>query len=107
MAVEILKEAKQLHSCKDIIRAIFDQMLAESGGRTTRATLSAAIGRELSNKGKDSRFKQEDHGEALLEFITGRKCGLHQPFLTEGVHDRMLEAVARCSGPAAIIKSSF
>lgn len=65
-AVEVLKEAKQPLCCKDIIRAIFEQKLAESSGRTPQAPLSAAIGREITAKGKDCRFKRADRGQYAL-----------------------------------------
>lgn len=61
-AAEILKEAKEPLCCKDISRAIFEKKLAESGGRTPHATLSAAIGREITARGKGSRFRRAGRG---------------------------------------------
>lgn len=61
-AAKVLKEAEQPLCCKDICRMIFERKLAESSGRTPHATISAAMGREISTLGKDSRFRRVDRG---------------------------------------------
>lgn len=61
-AAAILKSSNEPLCCKDITRLIFEQKLAESGGLTPHATLSAAMGREISAKGKESRFKRAERG---------------------------------------------
>jgi len=61
-AAEVLKESGSPLCCKDITRLIFEKKLAESGGLTPPATLSAAMGREISARGKGSRFKRADRG---------------------------------------------
>jgi len=62
-AAEILKTSKEPLCCKDICRAIFEKKLAESSGRTPHATISAAMGREISSQGENSRFRRADRGK--------------------------------------------
>lgn len=61
-AAEILKSSNEPLCCKDITRLVFEKKLAESGGLTPHATLSAAMGREITVRGKDSRFKRANRG---------------------------------------------
>ncbi len=62
-AAKVLSESQEPLRAKDII----DQMAEKGywtspGGKTPHATISAAIMREIRDKGDDSRFKKADRG---------------------------------------------
>ncbi len=62
-AAKVLSELKKPLRCSEMI----EQMAAKGywkspGGQTPAATLYAAIAREISEKGKDSRFKKTGRG---------------------------------------------
>ena len=61
-AIQVLKEAKEPLTCKEIVRRMFEQKLWETSGRTPAATLSAAIQREIAKKGEASRFRKAERG---------------------------------------------
>lgn len=65
-AVEIMKGAKEPLTVKEITRAVFEKGLAASNGRTPHATLSAAMGREITAKGAESRFRRAERGRFEL-----------------------------------------
>jgi hypothetical protein len=65
-AVEILKEAKEPLTCKEIVRRMFERKIWETSGRTPGATLSASMQREIAKKGKDSRFRRFHRGQYEL-----------------------------------------
>jgi len=60
-AAEILANAKEPMSCKDIVEKAQAAGWTTSG-KTPHATLYAAIIREISKKGKDARFEKVDRG---------------------------------------------
>jgi hypothetical protein len=62
-AAKVLQESKEPMNAKALIEAMAAKGYWTSpGGKTPQATLSAAIQREISVKGKDSRFKKPSKG---------------------------------------------
>ena len=61
-AQRVLAEAQEPMRVRDITKAAMDNGWWKPGGKTPRATLAAAIGREIKDKGKQSRFKKTDRG---------------------------------------------
>ena len=62
-AAQLLGETGEPMNCKTIIEAMAAKGLWTSpGGKTPHATLYSAIIREISVKGKESRFKKTDRG---------------------------------------------
>jgi hypothetical protein len=62
-AHQILASATEPMSCKELIEAMTQKGLWTSpGGKTPQATLSAALGKEIVTKGKESRFKKTGPG---------------------------------------------
>ena len=61
-AAKVLAESRKPMNLKDIMAAVFKAKLWISNGATPEATLSAAIGREIRDKGSDSRFKKAGRG---------------------------------------------
>ncbi len=61
-AAQLLKAAGEPMRCKDLV----DKMLADglwmTNGKTPAATIYAAILREITTKGGESRFKKTDRG---------------------------------------------
>lgn len=61
-AAKVLTESGTPMSCAQIMARIMELSLWSTKGRTPAATLSAAIGREIKAKGKDSRFRKAGRG---------------------------------------------
>jgi hypothetical protein len=61
-AIEILKDAKEPLTCKEIVRRMFERKIWETSGRTPGATLSASMQRETAKRGKESRFRRAERG---------------------------------------------
>jgi hypothetical protein len=62
-AAQVLAETGQPMSCKEMIEAMAAKGYWSSpGGKTPASTLYSAILKELSTKGKQSRFKKTDRG---------------------------------------------
>lgn len=61
-AHQVLSAAKEPMNVRDITKAAIDKGLWAPGGKTPWSTLAAAIGREIKDKGKQSRFKKTDRG---------------------------------------------
>jgi HB1, ASXL, restriction endonuclease HTH domain len=62
-AAKVLAETSQPMSCKEMIEAMAQKGYWSSpGGKTPASTLYSAILKELSTKGKESRFKKTDRG---------------------------------------------
>lgn len=61
-AAKILKDAGQPMRCGDIVEKMLATGLWKTGGKTPAATIYAAIIREISTKGDESRFKKTDRG---------------------------------------------
>lgn len=63
-AYTILKARTTPMNVKELIEAMASRKLWKSpGGATPHATLAAAMGTEIKNKGKDSRFKKVAPGQ--------------------------------------------
>ena len=62
-AAKVLAETGQPMSCKEMIEAMAQKGYWSSpGGKTPASTLYFAITKEISTKGKESRFKKTDRG---------------------------------------------
>ena len=62
-AAQVLQASKEPMNTRDMIEAMATKGLWTSpGGKTPHATLYSAIIREISLKGKESRFKKTDRG---------------------------------------------
>jgi hypothetical protein len=62
-AAHVLAGASKPMSAGDLIQEMEAKKLWTSpGGKTPAATLSAAIGREIKDKGKEARFKKAERG---------------------------------------------
>ena len=62
-AAKVLAEMKQAMSCKEMVEAMGKKGYWSSpGGKTPESTLYSALLKEISTKGKQSRFKKTDRG---------------------------------------------
>ena len=62
-AAKVLAETGQPMSCKEMIQAMAQKGYWSSpGGKTPASTLYSGITREISTKGKESRFQKTDRG---------------------------------------------
>ena len=62
-AAKVLIESKEPLAAQDIIKSMADKGYWKSpGGKTPHATIYAAMVREITEKGKESRFKKVDRG---------------------------------------------
>jgi hypothetical protein len=62
-AAQVLAETGQPMACKEMIEAMAQKGYWSSpGGKTPASTLYSAITKEISTKGKESRFKKTDRG---------------------------------------------
>jgi len=62
-AAQVLAETGQPMACKEMIEAMAQKGYWSSpGGKTPSSTLYSAITKEISTKGKESRFKKTDRG---------------------------------------------
>ena len=62
-AAKVLNETGQPMSCKELIEAMATKGYWSSpGGKTPSATLYSGITKEITTKGKESRFKKTDRG---------------------------------------------
>ena len=62
-AAKVLGESKEPLNTKTLIeRMAAKKYWTSPGGKTPHATLSAAIQREISQNGKESRFRKADRG---------------------------------------------
>jgi hypothetical protein len=67
-AAQVLAASSEPMNCKQLIEAMAAQGLWSSpGGKTPHATLYSAIIREISVKGKDSRFTKKDRGQFVAK----------------------------------------
>jgi hypothetical protein len=62
-AAQVLAETGQPMSCKEMIETMAAKGYWSSpGGKTPASTLFSAITKEITTKGKESRFKKTDRG---------------------------------------------
>ena len=61
-AARVLAESKEPMGVREIVDVAFEKGYWKSGGKTPHATVYSAIIREISAKGKQSRFKKVDRG---------------------------------------------
>jgi hypothetical protein len=62
-AAQVLAETGQPMSCKEMIEAMAQKGYWSSpGGKTPASTLYSGILKEITTKGKESRFKKTDRG---------------------------------------------
>ena len=62
-AAQVLAETGQPMSCKELIEAMAQKGYWSSpGGKTPASTLYSGILKEVTTKGKESRFKKTDRG---------------------------------------------
>ena len=62
VAAQLLKDAGEPMRCQAIVDAAIAKGLWTSGGKTPAATISAAIGREVTRRGAQSRFRKTAPG---------------------------------------------
>ena len=62
VAAQMLKDAGTPLKCKEMVQAMLDKGLWQTGGKTPAATIYAAIIREIAEKGKQARFTKTDRG---------------------------------------------
>ncbi len=65
-AAAVLAKAKEPMSCPEMVEAVVKAGTWSSNGKTPAATLSAAIHREIRNKGKEARFAKAERGRFRL-----------------------------------------
>ena len=65
-AVQVLSEASEPMSCKQIVEHMLADKLWQTTGKTPAATISAAITREIANKAEASRFRKVAPGRFTL-----------------------------------------
>jgi hypothetical protein len=65
-AAQVLKAKGEPMNCKGMIDAMFAKKLWHSDAPTPAATLSSAILREITKKGKEARFKKVDRGQFVF-----------------------------------------
>lgn len=61
-AAQVLAEAKAPMNAHAIVKALLDQGLWQTGGKTPHATIYAAMIREIATKGKEARFRKVGRG---------------------------------------------
>jgi hypothetical protein len=66
-AAKVLEESKEPITVKEILEAILTKGYWKSpGGKTPQATIYSSIIREITAKGKESRFKKTERGKFVL-----------------------------------------
>jgi hypothetical protein len=67
-AAKVLSSSSEPMNCKELIDAMTSKGLwTTPGGKTPHATLYSAIIREITVKGKDSRFKKTERGKFTIK----------------------------------------
>ncbi len=74
-AAAVLAQAKEPMSCPQMVEAVLKAGTWKSGGKTPAATLSAAIHREIKDKGKEARFAKAERGRFRLTAARAGKGG--------------------------------
>ncbi len=74
-AAAVLGKSRQPMSCPEMVEAVLKAGSWKSGGKTPAATLSAAIHREIKDKGKEARFAKAERGRFRLTAARAGKDG--------------------------------
>ncbi len=74
-AAAVLAKGKEPMSCLQMVEAVLKAGTWKSGGKTPAATLSAAIHREVRDKGKEARFAKAERGRFRLRAARAGKGG--------------------------------
>ncbi len=74
-AAAVLAKGKEPMSCPEMVEAVLKAGSWKSGGKTPAATLSAAIHREIKDKGKEARFAKAERGRFRLRTARAGKGG--------------------------------
>lgn len=61
-AAKVLADAGAPMRARELVNAMIERGLWKSGGKTPWATIYAAMAREITAKGKASRFRKTDRG---------------------------------------------
>ena len=75
-AAAVLAKAQEPMSCPEMVEAVMKAGTWKTRGKTPAATLSAAIHREIRDKGKEARFAKAERGGFRLRAArtgSGRK----------------------------------
>ena len=65
-AIQVMKAAGTPMNCQEVVKAILEQNLWETAGKTPAATLYSSILREIQKKGSEARFKKVNRGQFAL-----------------------------------------
>ncbi len=65
-AAQVLAQAKEPLSCKDLVERMLAQGLWQTNGKTPAATIYSAILREIMTRGDAARFRKADRGRFAL-----------------------------------------
>ena len=65
-AARVLKENGAAMNCKQMIEAMLAKKYWKTSGKTPANTLYSAVLREITTKGKESRFKKSDRGNFTI-----------------------------------------
>ena len=65
-AAQVLAQAKEPLSCKDLVERMLAQGLWQTNGKTPAATIYSAILREIMTRGDAARFRKADRGRFTL-----------------------------------------
>jgi hypothetical protein len=65
-AIQVMKAAGKPMNCQEVVKAILEQKLWESAGKTPAATLYSSILRDIQKKGAEARFKKVERGQFAL-----------------------------------------
>ncbi len=77
-AAAVLAKAQEPMTCPEMVEAVLKAGTWTTRGKTPAATLSAAIYREIQDKGKEARFAKSERGRFRLS-AARRSTGRNKP----------------------------
>ena len=77
-AAAVLAKAQEPMTCPEMVKAVLKAGTWKTRGKTPAATLSAAIYREIQDKGKEARFAKSERGRFRLS-AARRSSGRNKP----------------------------
>lgn len=77
-AAAVLAKAQEPMTCLEMVEAVLKAGTWKTRGKTPAATLSAAIYREIQDKGKEARFAKSERGRFRLRGAR-RSSGRNKP----------------------------